>query len=106
MSGGEFISPPRKTRAGGPGGAPLAPPGSVRIPELEETVVRWRCGLSAAVAAEERAAAGEVQALPDACRAMAPEGRPAVPPAQEPRGSNARDLLHQPRGPERHQQHR
>src|SRR5437867_6145149 len=30
MSGGEFTSPPRTTRAGGLGGAPLAPPSSMK----------------------------------------------------------------------------
>src|SRR5438552_11698726 len=43
MSGGEFTSPPRKTRAGGLGGAPLAPPSSMSVfllPALRPLVSR------------------------------------------------------------------
>src|SRR5438128_9943445 len=43
VSGGEFTSPPRKTRAGGLGGAPLAPPSSMSVfllPALRPLVSR------------------------------------------------------------------
>src|SRR5207245_9808835 len=40
MRGGEFISTPRKKRAGGLGGAPLAPPSSMRSePALEHLAI-------------------------------------------------------------------
>src|SRR6266571_2024823 len=104
IRGGGFTSLPRKTRAGGLGGAPLAPPGSMRIPDVEQSVVRRGRRGGVAIAAEERASAREAQGFGHAGRPMATEGGPAVPPAQQQRGPEESDLVEQPRGEERAQQ--